>query len=154
MVLTTDSQRSYIFVKCFIYNKYYDKFKKRYDQEVILRNLSPRTIKSYWCDIKNYQKFHGKDAELTGVEELRSYFQTLLTDGNHKPGTVKMSYYALRFQFVNVLHKEWAKEYLPTPKTAKTLPLVIGQEEVFDVLRADHCQHSNIQSDPAQSHPN
>jgi len=65
-----------------------------------------------------------------------------------------MSYYALRFQFVNVLHKEWAKEYLPTPKTTKTLPLVLGQEEVFDVLRADHCQHSKIQSDPAQSHPN
>jgi hypothetical protein len=81
VVLTTDSQRSYIIVKCFIYNKYYDKFKKRCDQEVILRNLSPRSIKSYWCDIKNYQKFHGEDAELTGVEELRSYFQTLLTDG-------------------------------------------------------------------------
>ncbi len=58
----------------------------------------------------------------------------MLTDGNHKPGSVKMSYYALRFLFVHIYHKEWAKEYLPTPKVAKTLPLVLSKEEVFDVL--------------------
>ena len=58
----------------------------------------------------------------------------MLTDGTHKPGSVKMGYYALRFLFVNVVHKEWAKEYLPTPKIAKTLPLVLSKEEVFDVL--------------------
>ncbi|MCP4078266.1 MAG: tyrosine-type recombinase/integrase, partial [Gammaproteobacteria bacterium] len=60
----------------------------------------------------------------------------MLTDGAHKPGSVKMGYYALRFLFVNVYHKEWAKEYLPTPKVAKTLPLVLDQEEVLDVLGA------------------
>jgi len=45
-----------------------------------------------------------------------------------------MGYYALRFLFVNVYHKEWAKEYLPTPKIARTLPLVLSKEEVYDVL--------------------
>ena len=45
-----------------------------------------------------------------------------------------MGYYALRFLFVNIYHKEWAKEYLPTPKVAKTLPLVLDQEEVLDVF--------------------
>lgn len=45
-----------------------------------------------------------------------------------------MGYFALRFLFVNVYHKEWAKEYLPTPKVAKTLPLVLSKEEVFDIL--------------------
>jgi len=59
----------------------------------------------------------------------------MLTDGNHKPGSVKMGYYALRFLFVHIYHKEWAKEYLPTPKVANTLPLVLSKEEVFEVLR-------------------
>lgn len=69
----------------------------------------------------------------------------MLTDGNHKPGSVKMSYYALRFLFVNVLHKEWAKEYLPTPKTAKTLPLVLSKEEVYDVLNViDNFKHQTL----------
>ena len=45
-----------------------------------------------------------------------------------------MGYYALHFLFVKVYHKEWAKEYLPTPKIAKTLPLVLDKEEVLDVL--------------------
>jgi len=34
----------------------------------------------------------------------------------------------------NIYHKEWAKEYLPTPKVAKTLPLVLSKDEVADVL--------------------
>lgn len=58
----------------------------------------------------------------------------MLTDGNHKPGSVKMGYYALKFLFTNIYHKEWAKEYLPTPKVAKTLPLVLAKEEVASVL--------------------
>lgn len=47
-----------------------------------------------------------------------------------------MGYYALKFLFTSVFHKEWAAEYLPTPKVAKTLPLVLSQSEVSDVLHA------------------
>ena len=60
----------------------------------------------------------------------------MLTNGNHKPGSVKMGYYALKFLFCNIYHKEWAKEYLPTPKVAKTLPLVLSKQEVEEVLEA------------------
>lgn len=47
-----------------------------------------------------------------------------------------MGYYALKFLFTQIYHKEWAKEYLPTPKVAKTLPLVLSKKEVRDVLEA------------------
>jgi site-specific recombinase XerD len=60
----------------------------------------------------------------------------MLSDGNHKPGSVKMGYYALKFLFTQIYHKQWAAEYLPTPKVAKTLPLVLSQEEVRDVFAA------------------
>ena len=60
----------------------------------------------------------------------------MLTDGKHRPGSVKMGYFALRFLFVNIYHKEWAKAYLPTPKVAQTLPLVLARCEVEDVLSA------------------
>ena len=58
----------------------------------------------------------------------------MLTDDVHKPGSIKIGYYALRFLFVIVYHKEWAKEYLSTLEIVKTLPLVLSKEEVFDVL--------------------
>jgi site-specific recombinase XerD len=60
----------------------------------------------------------------------------MLTDGQHKPGSVKMGYYALKFLFTQIYHKDWAGQYLPTPKTAKTLPLVLSKDEVLDVLSA------------------
>lgn len=99
-----------------------------------MRNLSPRTQKSYWWHIQDYSTYIGQDPETTGIKELRSYFQSMLSDGLHKPGSVKMGYFALRFLFVNVYHKDWAKEYLPTPKVARTLPLVLSTEEVLEVL--------------------
>jgi integrase/recombinase XerD len=68
------------------------------------------------------------------VDDLRGYFHHMLADGKHRPGSVKMGYYALKFLFTQIYHKEWAAEYLPTPKTAKTLPLVLSRDEVFDVL--------------------
>ena len=113
---------------------HYDKLKKSFVTEVTLRNLSERTRQSYWWHIEDYSKFHEKDPEQTGVEELRAYFQSMLTDGKHKPGSVKMGYYALKFLFTQVYHKDWASEYLPTPKTAKTLPLVLSHQEVREVL--------------------
>jgi integrase/recombinase XerD len=60
----------------------------------------------------------------------------MLTDGGHKPGSVKMGYYALKFLFTQIYHKEWASGHLPTPKTAKTLPLVLSKDEVSDVIHA------------------
>lgn len=66
-------------------------------------------MESYWWHVNDYQNFHKKDPFATGVKELRTYFQSMLTDGNHKPGSVKMGYYALRFLFKNVYHKEWER---------------------------------------------
>lgn len=113
---------------------YHDKLKKKFDQEATLRNLSARTRKSYWWHINDYQNFHKQEPQDTTVEQLRAYFQSMLTDGFHKPGSVKMGYFALKFLFTQVYHKEWATEYLPTPKIAVTLPVILSCEEVFDVL--------------------
>jgi len=113
---------------------YHDKLKKKFDQEATLRNLSARTRKSYWWHINDYQNFHQKDPQDTTIEELRAYFQSMLTDGHHKPCSVKMGYFALKFLFTHIYHKEWAKEYLPTPKIASTLPLVLSCQEVSEVL--------------------
>lgn len=105
-----------------------------------MRNLSARTRKSYWWHIADYESYctsvDKKVPEETGISELRAYFQKMLTDGKHRPGSVKMGYYALKFLFDNIYHKEWAKAYLPTPKIAQTLPLVLARCEVEDVLEA------------------
>ncbi|MEA3444795.1 MAG: phage integrase N-terminal SAM-like domain-containing protein [Bacteroidota bacterium] len=79
-------------VLCFTLINYYDKFKKSFDNEATLRNLSPRSRESYWWHIKDYYNFLGKDPGETGVDELREYFLSMLSDGKHKPGSVKMAY--------------------------------------------------------------
>jgi site-specific recombinase XerD len=99
-----------------------------------LRNLSERTIESYWWHINDFHSFIKKDPSDAGVNELRAYFHHMLTCGRYGPGSVKMGYYALKFLFVKVLHLDWAADYLPTPKVPKTLPVVLAREEVSRVL--------------------
>jgi site-specific recombinase XerD len=70
------------------------------------------------------------------VEDLRNYFYKKLSVDGDNPGSVKMGYYALKFLFTQIYHKQWAAEYLPTPKVAKTLPLVLSKEEVKQVFEA------------------
>lgn len=56
-----------------------------------------------------------------------------------------MGYYALKFLFTKVYHKEWSKKYLPTPKVAKTLPMVLSQGEVRDILMSiSNFKHRSI----------
>ena len=55
------------------------------------------------------------------------------------PVALKWDISLLNFFFCNIYHKEWAKEYLPSPKIAKTLPLVLSKEEVADALAAIGC---------------
>lgn len=56
-----------------------------------------------------------------------------------------MGYFALKFLFTNIYHQEWAKEYLPSPKTPKTLPLVLSPGEVSDVCKViDNFKHRTI----------
>jgi len=45
-----------------------------------------------------------------------------------------MGYYALKFLFSKVLHKEWERDYLPIPKIPRTLPVILSREEVSQVL--------------------
>jgi hypothetical protein len=81
----------------------YDKFKKKLEQEATLRNLSYRTRQSYWWHINNYARFIDNDPEQSGIEELRRYFQSMLTDGAHKPGNVKMGYKTLHATYLPAL---------------------------------------------------
>jgi integrase/recombinase XerD len=127
----------YLRGSCLIKITYYDKFKKRFEEEAVLRNLSVRTRTSYWWHIEDFNTYCtsiDKNSEQSDIKELRGYFHKMLSEGRHRPGSVKMGYFALKFLFCNILHKDWAKEYLPIPKVAKTLPLVLSQEEVMRIL--------------------
>jgi site-specific recombinase XerD len=95
-------------------------------------------VESYWWHINDYGNFIGTDPEHTGTDDLRKYFLHMLSGGRTCPGSVKMGYYALKFLFTQVYHKEWASQYLPTPKVAKSLPVVLAREEVGDVFDAIH----------------
>jgi integrase len=49
---------------------------------------------------------------------------------------VNIAYWALRFFYVDTLHREWQVEKIPHPKKEKKLPVVLAREEVKKLLAA------------------
>jgi site-specific recombinase XerD len=122
---------------CYIIKtNYYGRNKKNFIQETTLRNFSIRTKDSYWLSASRFIKFSNQYPELTDAEILRYYFQSKFESGNYKPGTIKLEYFALKFLFTKILHKRWPKKHLPTIKRSITLPVVLSQNEVAEIINA------------------
>lgn len=69
----------------------------------------------------------------------------MLTCGRYGAGSVKMGHYALKFLYTQVLKTDWETKYLPTPKVPKTLPVVLSQGEVAEVIEAiPNLKHKTI----------
>jgi len=97
-------------------------------QEMKLRNFSPRTIKAYSYYITNILQFANKGASSITTVDVRSYLE-FLADNNSSASTLNSAYSALKFYFSNILHRKFFVN-IPRAKKEKKLPVVLSKEEI------------------------
>lgn len=107
--------------------------RQRFIEDMQLRNLSPKTIKTYTAHVANLAQFCGKTPEQIGPEEIRSY-QLHLRGKNVSWSTFNQAVCAYKFFFRVTLPREWSVEMIPFAKKPKALPVVLGPEEVTRLL--------------------
>ena len=104
---------------------------QRLHDEMVRRNYSPTTIRSYLHALRSCEQYHHRRRiDRLGPDELRRYQASLFKDKKLAVGTVGLHVAALRFFFVRVLKRRELKEELPTPKRARHLPTVLTPDEV------------------------
>lgn len=103
---------------------------ERMREELVCRNFSLSTIRTYLHAVEVFQQHLGKPLEDVGPDDIRHYQVHLLEDRKLAKGTVVLHVSALRFLYVRVLKRREMKEDLPYPKRAKRLPVVLSREEV------------------------
>ena len=106
----------------------------RLDQELIIRNYSPRTLKSYHrCVADFFVYLHATRQALTANEgQVRAYLLHL----NHKqkaPQTIVLHLNAIKFLRRQVLHKH-ERFRIKTPKTPRRLPVVLSRPAIQKML--------------------
>ena len=107
--------------------------RQRFIDDMRLRNLSPKTIKTYTTHVVNFAQFSGKSPEFLGPEEIRA-FQLSLLERKLSWSTFNQAVCALKFFYRVTLPREWAVEAIPFGKRPKKLPVVLGPDEVVRLL--------------------
>jgi site-specific recombinase XerD len=101
-----------------------------------VRNYSTSTIKSYVSMLRGFVRMFGKSPLEMGEEEIGKYLDSLV-ERKVSQATVRLTYSALKFLYVDTLQREWSLENLPRAKREKRLPVVLSGEEVrrlFDAV--------------------
>ena len=104
---------------------------QRLRDEMVRRNYSPTTIRSYLHALRTCERYHrGRRLQRLGPDDLRRYQASYSKRRSWPWGPSASHVAALRFFFVRVLKRRELKEELPTPKRPRRLPTVLSPDEV------------------------
>jgi integrase/recombinase XerD len=108
------------------------------EQELRIRNYSPKTIRSYTSCLRSCEIFF-KPRQLRDLsnEDIRRYILHQIEKENLSAGTVNQSINALRFLYVEIMKQPLVLGDIHRPQKGKRLPVVLSLDEVknlFDSL--------------------
>jgi integrase/recombinase XerD len=109
--------------------------RQRMLEDMQVRNLSPRTQRSYVEHVSRFARHFGTSPAALGPEEIRAYQVYLINDKHLAPASLVITVAALRFLYTVTLQQDWpVNVIIPAPKRPKTLPVVLSPDEVVQFL--------------------
>jgi integrase/recombinase XerD len=117
-----------------------------FEQELRIRNYSPKTIKSYASSLRTFVHFvapkHPRDLS---NQDIRSQLSRMLETGRWSAPSISQLINALRFLYVELYHRPLEIGEIPRPKKERKLPLVLSQGEVLKIFDSvDNLKHKTL----------
>jgi site-specific recombinase XerD len=104
-------------------------------QDMQVRNLTPRTQRTYLEQVARFARHFGRSPALLGPQDILAYQVYVATEIHLAPASLAVAVAALRFLYTITLQKPWVVEVvIPTPKVPDTLPVVLSPAEVVQFL--------------------
>lgn len=104
--------------------------------DMLIRNLAPRTQESYLDHITQLAKYFNTCPSKLGPSEIRDFQIHLLKERKICPARMVQVVSALRFLYKKTLKYEWPVEAIPFPRTGSKLPVVLSRDQVALFLRS------------------
>ena len=101
-----------------------------------LRNFKPKTIECYLWHLKSFTKLFNRSPAELGEQEVRHYLHYLKKERHTSWSNVNQGYSALKFFYVQTMQRTWNVDKIPRPKSERSLPQVLSQQEVIGFLDA------------------
>lgn len=99
-----------------------------------LRNSAESTEESYVKNLRHFFAFLGKDPLSAKPEDVQR-FQVHLLDRGLAPRTINSMVAAPKFFYLEALHCDWPKDFLPWVRVKRKLPKVLTQEEILRIIQ-------------------
>lgn len=109
--------------------------RQRMIDDMMIRNMSPLTQKSYVRAVKNFSKFFRQSPDKLTFENVRDYQLHLVSRGLGVQA-INQIMCALRFFYKTTLGKKDVAEHIPLGRRPDTLPPVLARDEVERFLKA------------------
>jgi site-specific recombinase XerD len=102
-------------------------------QEMRLRNLSVKTVKSYSGYLNEFLRFcPDKSVKDVSAKDIRDYLDWLVNSGK-SASTLNTAYSALQFYFRKILHRNFFVN-IPRAKKSHFLPVILSKEEIRKMI--------------------
>jgi hypothetical protein len=95
-----------------------------------MRGFSPRTHASYLLAVRGLAKYTRRSPDLLQREDLRGYFEHLVTERKVAPTSVRLSYNGIRFLYLQVLAWPALDLEVALPKRPQRIPGLLTRAEV------------------------
>lgn len=108
---------------------------KRLAEDMKIRNMADRTIDAYTYHVRRFADFTKKPLDQVTAEDVRSFQLYLIDNKNLAYSSFNQAVCALRFLYTHSIRVPWPVTMVPFGKRPKTLPVVLGRQEVDELLR-------------------
>jgi len=108
----------------------------RLDEEIQIRQYSPKTLKTYRHWLKRFQAFtRSKPPESLSAVDVKEFLAWLAVKKQVAASTQNQAFTALLFFYRHVLQKEFGKlDGVARAKRKKYIPVVLSREEIDQIL--------------------
>ena len=108
--------------------------RQRMQEDMRIRNLSPRTIECYLRHVGAFARYFGKSPAELDREHIRQYQVYLVEQRQASWSMFNQAVCALRFLYRTTLGHDWAVPHIPFAKHPRRLPTVLCVAEVQRLL--------------------
>lgn len=107
----------------------------RLAQDMKIRNMAQRTIDAYTYHAAKFADFIEKPLDCVTPEDIRSFQLYLIEHRKLAYSSFNQAVCALRFLYTHTIRVSWPVTMVPFGKRPKTLPVVLGRQEVDELLQ-------------------
>ncbi len=110
-----------------------------------LRNYSERTINTYTKFLRRLSAYYKLSPDQLTRSEVKDFCYYMIQEQKLSPINVNQMISAWKILQVDIFGKEWESIRIKRPRTKKALPVVLSQQEAYELVNAlDNLKHRTL----------